>query len=36
MVYLLFFFFLEFKGAERKNKDDQKHLEKMCEKMRGK
>ncbi|CAG8454630.1 299_t:CDS:2 [Funneliformis mosseae] len=24
------------KGAERKNKDDQKHLEKMCEKMRGK
>nr|CAG8504676.1 6272_t:CDS:10 [Entrophospora candida] len=23
-------------GAERKNKDDQKHLEKMCEKMRGK
>ncbi|CAG8507354.1 5832_t:CDS:2 [Funneliformis caledonium] len=24
------------KGAERKNKDDQKHLEKMCEKMRAK
>ncbi|CAG8551000.1 14990_t:CDS:2 [Acaulospora colombiana] len=24
------------KGAERKNKDDQKHLEKMVEKMRGK
>ncbi|CAB4437088.1 unnamed protein product [Rhizophagus irregularis] len=24
------------KGAERKNKDDQKHIEKMCEKMRGK
>ncbi|CAG8506118.1 22785_t:CDS:2 [Rhizophagus irregularis] len=23
-------------GAERKNKDDQKHLEKMCEKMRAK
>jgi len=23
------------KGAERKNKDDQKHLDKMCDKMRG-